>query len=68
MHTSAGKVPSFYRVFEACHLLQPLAVQAKSCTHVVCAVGHDLALFCDDFYSICQCSVYEYLGSPLLPK
>ena len=27
------------------------------CTDVVCAVGHDLAIFCADFYSICCCSV-----------
>ena len=34
----------------------------KFCSDVVRAVGHDLALFCADFHSICRCSVYEFVG------
>ena len=35
------------------------------CTDVACAVGHDLALFCADFHSICRCSVYESVDEVL---
>ena len=35
------------------------------CTDVVPAVGHDLALFCADFQSICRCFVYESGGEVL---
>ena len=35
------------------------------CTDLACAVGHNLGLFCADFYSISRCSVYEYVGEVL---
>ena len=47
------------QVLETGCLLQLLAIHANICTDVVHAVGHDLALFCADFHSICWCSVYE---------
>ena len=47
------------QLHETGHLLSLLAVHPSICTDVVRAVGHDLALFCADFLSICRCSVYE---------
>ena len=37
----------------------------RSCYYwhgVVCAVRHDLAVFCADFHSICTCSVNKLVG------
>ena len=34
-------------------------------TNVVCAVGHDLALFCADIHFICCCFVYKSVGEIL---
>ena len=39
-----------------------LAVHANMCTDVLRAGGHDFALFCADFHSICRCSAYEFVG------
>ena len=39
------------------YLLSLLAVHANIFTYV-CAVGHDLPLFCADFHSIYRCSIY----------
>ena len=62
MQASAEQMSSLHRVaqvLETGHLLYLPAVHANTCPHVVRAVGHDLALFCADFHSICCCSVYE---------
>ena len=42
-----------------------LSVNAAVCADVVCAVGHDVALFCADFHSICPCFVCESVGEVL---
>ena len=55
-------------------LLQTSAEQESSlhrllpgsiCTDIVRAVGHDLALFCAGFRSICRCSAYKSVGEVL---
>ena len=56
MRTSVGQVPSLNRV------ASQVAVHVNIYTDVVCAVGHDLPLFCADSHSICCCSVYETVG------
>ena len=61
MQTSAEQAPSVHGVV-ARYL--KLAFHANICTDA-CAVGHDLALFCTDFHSICSCSVYESVGEVL---
>ena len=52
-------------MLETGHLLYLLAVHADICTDVFRAVGHDLALVCADFHSMCSCSVYEFVGEAL---
>ena len=62
MQISTEQVPSLHRIASRYLTLvttELLAVHADMCTDVVRAVGHDLALFCANFHSICLCSVYE---------
>ena len=62
MRTSAEQVLSLYRVapryLKLVTSTKPLAIHANIGTDVVRAAGHDLALFCADFHSICRRSVY----------
>ena len=68
MWTSAEQVPSLHRVAPRYLKLVtssnfwPFMLIG---TNVVCAVGHDLALFCADIHSICRCFVYESIGEVL---
>ena len=55
MRTSDEQMPSLHRV----------AVHAGICYDAVCAVNHELTLFCADFKSICHCSANESSGEVL---
>ena len=63
---SAEQMPSLHRVapryFKLVTTSNIWPFMLKFCSDVVRAVGHDLALFCADFHSICRCSVYEFVG------
>ena len=70
IRTSTEQVPSLHRVARRYLKLVTSAnfwtfMPIIICTNVVCSVGHDLALFCADFHSICCCSVYESVGEVL---
>ena len=66
---SAEQMPSLHRVapryFKLVTTSNIWPFMLKFCSDVVRAVGHDLALFCADFHSICRCSVYESVGEVL---
>ena len=63
---SAEQMPSLHRVapryFKLVTTSNIWPFMLKFCSDVVCAFGHDLALFGADFHSICRCSVYEFVG------
>ena len=70
IRTSTEQVPSLHRVARRYLKLVTSAnfwtfMPIIICTNVVCSVGHDLALFCADFSSVCPCSVYESVGEVL---
>ena len=61
MRISAAQVPSLHRVSPR---YLKLVITSYFWT-LIRTVGHDLALFCADFRSICGCCVYEPVGEVL---